>query len=302
MSVQQSLKMVLAVDGSPHSQAAARLAAGAPWPAGNTATVLAVVPERWSFSGLTPEAQSVLADTLAGLRRTDRIAAEGLAAQVAGRLRAHNLTTTVEVREGRPSEVILQCAAELPADLIVIGAKGLSAPDAFWLGSTAHKVAHYAECSVLVVRPSERAQPLSVILAADGSPEAQRAAEFLCALSLPHWAEVTVVGVAEFRAGVLAEESSGVANVPEVARRVLLEAAEACVAEAVERLRGCGAHVASAIYLGHPAKEILSAAQEQDADLIAVGARGLTRAEPFRLGGVAQKVVKYAPCSVLVVR
>jgi len=58
----------------------------------------------------------------------------------------------------------------------------------------------------------------------------------------------------------------------------------------------------SAVRLGYAAKEILSAAQEYDADLIAIGARGQTRAEPFRLGGVAQKVVKYAPCSVLVVR
>ena len=36
-------------------------------------------------------------------------------------------------------------------------------------------------------------------------------------------------------------------------------------------------------------------------DLIAVGARGQTREKLYRLGGVAQKV-KYAECSVLVVR
>jgi nucleotide-binding universal stress UspA family protein len=52
----------------------------------------------------------------------------------------------------------------------------------------------------------------------------------------------------------------------------------------------------------YPADEILAAAQEQDADLIVVGARGRTRAGPFRMGDVAQKVVKYGSCSVLVVR
>ena len=80
------------------------------------------------------------------------------------------------------------------------------------------------------------------------------------------------------------------------------DAAEARVDEAVERLRGCGAHVRGAVRLGHPPKEILSVAQEQDADLIVVGARGQTRADLFRLGSVSQKIVKYADCSVLVVR
>ena len=89
----------------------------------------------------------------------------------------------------------------MSADLIVIGAKGLSAPDSFRLGAAAHKLAHYADCSVLVVRPPERAQLLSAILATDGSPEAQRAAEFLCTLSLPRWTEVTVVSVAEAKQG-----------------------------------------------------------------------------------------------------
>jgi nucleotide-binding universal stress UspA family protein len=203
-----------------------------------------------------------------------------------------------QVDDGRPSEVLLERAAGWPADLIVIGAKGLSAPGEFRLGSTAHKLAHYVECSVLVARPSERAQPLSVILASDGSHEAQRAAEFLCALKLPQWAEVTVVSVAEVAAG----EGHPVADIPEAVQCALLDTAEARAAGVAARLGGCDAHVRKAVRLGHPAGEILTAAREQDADLIVVGARGQPRAEPFRLGGVAQKIVKYAPCSVLVVR
>lgn len=221
-------------------------------------------------------------------------------------MQAHDLIVEAEVREGRPSEVILDRSAELAADLLVIGAKGLSAPGEFQLGSTAHKLVHYAGCSVLVARPAERAQPINIILAADGSIEAQRAAEFLCTLSLRDWAEVTVVGVDEARAGLprgnrLAERRP-VADVPESLRHALFEAAEAHVSELVACLRGCRARVLSAVCFGHPTEKILDAAHEHDADLIVVGARGQTRAEPFRLGGVAQKVVKYAPCSVLVVR
>ena len=216
---------------------------------------------------------------------------------MANRLRAHDLAVEVLVREGRPAEVILEQAVAMPADLIVIGAKGLSAPDSFRLGAAAHKLAHYADCPVLVVRPPERAQLLSAILATDGSPEAQRAAEFLCALSLPRWTEVTVVSVAEAKGGILPS-----ASVPESLRRTLFDAAKAHADEMMQSLCGCSAHVRSIVRFGHPADEILATAQEQDADLIVVGARGRTRAGPFGMGDVAQKIVKYASCSVLVVR
>jgi nucleotide-binding universal stress UspA family protein len=287
------LAVLLAVDGSSYSDAEATLVAGIAWPVGTAVRVLAVVGGRLPLEGLSPETQRVVDESLADLRRQEWAAAETLTAQVAGRLRAHDLTVETQVLEGRPAAVILEQAGALAADLIVIGAKGLSAPDEFRLGATAHKLAHYADCPVLVVRSPGRVQLLST----DGSPEAQRAAEFLCALSLPRWAEVTVVSVAEAKEGGL----SG-ASLPEALRRTLLDAAGVRAAETRENLGACGAQVQSVVRLGHPADEILSAAQEQDADLIVVGARGRTRAGPFRMGDVAQKVVKYASCSVLVVR
>jgi len=299
---EKRFKIMLAVDGSLHSQVAVQLVAGITWPPRTIIHVLAVAPDRWSFQDLSPEAQSVVAETLAQVRQLEWAAAVRLTRQTAEQLEEGGLTVEREIQEGHPSEMILQRAAELPADLIVIGAKGLCAPGEFRLGSTAHKLAHYADCSVLVVRPPERAQPFSVLLAADGSREAQQAADLLCALSLPAWAEVMVVSVAEAQAGLANGERRVVAEMPEAVRRALLDAAEARAGEVVERLCDCGAHVQNAIRFGHPAKEILSAAQEHDADLIVVGARGQTRQELYRLGGVAQKVVKYAECSVLVVR
>jgi nucleotide-binding universal stress UspA family protein len=129
-----------------------------------------------------------------------------------------------------------------------------------------------------------------------------QAADLLCALSLPQWAEVTMLGVVEITTGVQRSKSRVDIGVPAAVRQVLLGSVEAHLAAALDRLRSCGVPVHSAIRFGHPAGEILGAAREAAADLIVVGARGRTRAEPFRLGGVAQKVVKYAPCSVMVVR
>lgn len=291
------LTVLLAVDGSSYSDAEATLVAGIAWPAGTAVRVLAVVRGHLPLVGLSPETQRMVDESLSDLRQQEWAVAETLTTQVANRLRAHDLVVEVLVREGRPAEVILEQAVTQSANLIVIGAKGLSARDEFRLGATAHKLAHYADCAVLVVRSPERAQLLSAILATDGSPEAQRAAEFLCALSLPRWTEVTVVSVAEAKGGILPG-----ASLPESLRRTLFDAAKSCADEMMQSLCECGAHVRSTVRFGHPADEILSAAQERDADLIVVGARGRTRAGPFRMGDVAQKVVKYASCSVLVVR
>src|SRR3954451_17329087 len=53
---------------------------------------------------------------------------------------------------------------------------------------------------------------------------------------------------------------------------------------------------------GEPADAILDVAEEQGADLIVVGNKGMTGAKRFLLGSVPNKVSHHAPCSVLIIR
>jgi len=53
---------------------------------------------------------------------------------------------------------------------------------------------------------------------------------------------------------------------------------------------------------GDAADAILDVAEEQAADLIVVGNKGMTGAKRFLLGSVPNKVSHHAPCSVLIVR
>ena len=53
---------------------------------------------------------------------------------------------------------------------------------------------------------------------------------------------------------------------------------------------------------GDPASVLLAVAAEHGADLVVVGNRGLHGARRFLLGGVAAKVARHAPCSVLIAR
>jgi nucleotide-binding universal stress UspA family protein len=53
---------------------------------------------------------------------------------------------------------------------------------------------------------------------------------------------------------------------------------------------------------GDPAEAILDVAEEQGADLIVVGDKGMHGSRRFLLGSVPDKVSHHAPCSVLIVR
>jgi nucleotide-binding universal stress UspA family protein len=54
--------------------------------------------------------------------------------------------------------------------------------------------------------------------------------------------------------------------------------------------------------VGDAADAIVDVAEEQRADLIVVGNKGMTGATRFLLGSVPNKVSHHAPCSVLIVR
>ncbi|MGH2905912.1 MAG: universal stress protein [Solirubrobacterales bacterium] len=53
---------------------------------------------------------------------------------------------------------------------------------------------------------------------------------------------------------------------------------------------------------GNPADAILDVAEEEHADLIVVGNKGMAGARRFLLGSVPNKISHHAPCSVLIVR
>ena len=65
----------------------------------------------------------------------------------------------VRLRRGLPSVEILDELAQSGADLVVMGAEGLSGVGLFLLGSVAERVSRRAPCSCLVVRRPPEASP-----------------------------------------------------------------------------------------------------------------------------------------------
>jgi nucleotide-binding universal stress UspA family protein len=77
--------------------------------------------------------------------------------------------------------------------------------------------------------------------------------------------------------------------------------AEAARARAADLLADAGCWNAT-VTTGHAAQTLLRTAETFDADLIAVGAHGHSRVAAILLGSVAARVIREAPCSVLVAR
>lgn len=80
------------------------------------------------------------------------------------------------------------------------------------------------------------------------------------------------------------------------------EDVDAMLERAAEPLRERGVEVRTTARAGDPADAILDVAEEDHADLIVVGNRGMTGAKRFLLGSVPNKISHNAPCSVLIVR
>ena len=78
--------------------------------------------------------------------------AHDLVKTAAERLRSAGFEASTSVREGDPKMVILDCATEWRADLIVVGSHGRKGVTRFVLGSVSEAVARYAHCSVEIAR------------------------------------------------------------------------------------------------------------------------------------------------------
>ena len=63
-----------------------------------------------------------------------------------------------------------------------------------------------------------------------------------------------------------------------------------------------GLSATTAVHMDHVIDTIVKHVEADDADLLVVGSRRLTKTERRHLGSVSESLLRHAPCSVLVVR
>jgi len=141
---------------------------------------------------------------------------------------------------------------------------------------------------------------MRIVLATDGSRDAIAASDLLQRLPLPEGSEVRILSVADdLRVFSLSDTDEKV--VDEI-RSSFTRSHERLLGEEAVRLEGTPWAISTELRSGYVAEEIIDGASALGAELIVVGSRGVAGLDRFFLGSVSQKVVKYAACSVLLVR
>jgi nucleotide-binding universal stress UspA family protein len=144
----------------------------------------------------------------------------------------------------------------------------------------------------------------SILVGTDGSQTASTAVRHAIGLALDLKAKLQIVSAYEPSADeqrLLLDRTQMPGDIEWTVnpRSDVLELLDRASAEA--RSAGVGG-VETFARQGDAADAILDVAEEQGADLIVVGNKGMTGAKRFLLGSVPNKVSHHAPCSVLIVR
>lgn len=203
---------------------------------------------------------------------------------------------------GKPYAEIVRRAEAWHADLVVVGSHGRTGISRALLGSVAEHVVRIAHCAVLVSRPLRGS---GVVMAAtdlsDPSlPAIARAAEE----ARLRRAQVVVMhavesSLASYGAPLAALFGSTVPTPSAEDQEQLRAMLVTLLGDAMRRF---GVEGDPLVLDGGTVSSVIRATEERQADLLVIGTHGRTGISRLLLGSVAEKLVRLAACSVLVVR
>ncbi len=184
-----------------------------------------------------------------------------------------------------PADTILNMSKEPRFDLIIMGNRAETQVERFELGSITEKVALYSKIPVLIVKKKTRISKL--LVAVDGSKQANKAVRYASLLAMKFKAKVTLLHV----------EATKLANLePEAIRRI----SENILSDAADKIKGIDLN--TRLEYGSPAENIIKVARQENYDLIILGSRGLSSIKRYLLGSVSEDVSIHARRSVLIVK
>jgi nucleotide-binding universal stress UspA family protein len=292
------MKILLATDGSEHSEGAAKFLTGLKLTPNDEIFILHAV----SWVPLISEWETLYID-FKGIM--DEVAPKILES-TANILKPVNAKVNRSFVEDFPDKAIVNAVIESDLDLIVMGARGLKGISSYIVGSVTRLVAINSPKPVLIVKPSQwqKFGKLKILYATDGSAHSEALAEVLSSIPFPEDTCVTILNVVfpvftdiperfaleindrikEMVAGTREAEQKDSEKITDKARQYLSKKFR--VIEVNSRL-------------GDPSEEILKAAETEKADIIAVGSSGM-RGIRGMLGSVSRYVMNHTGCSVLI--
>jgi nucleotide-binding universal stress UspA family protein len=202
-------------------------------------------------------------------------------------------------------EAITRTASECAADLIVMRSRRRPHRAAL-LGSTAESVCRTAPCPVLVTHTDQRdwVQPLSksislqrVLVPYDFSDYSELALKYALSFAQEYQAELHLLHVLP----PFSLDESEISWYP-LGREGTYHKAAHRLQKAIPPEAHLWCNIKHAVTEGHPYREILGYAEKNKIDLICLGAHGAGFGMRALFGSNVDRVIRQAPCPVLVTR
>ncbi len=207
------------------------------------------------------------------------------------------------VREGKAFDVIVREAAKRGCDLIVTATHGYTGLAHVLIGSTAERIVQHAACPVLVVRGRDETHnaelaPRWILVPTDFSENSRKAFPLASALAAEFGAKL-----------ILAHVKPGIPMTGEIPLNFTQQQIDAIHAQAETRLRKFRSEhfsedldTTTLVLEGEAHQCLVQAITSDDPGLIVIATHGHTGWEHALIGSTAERVVRHAPCPVLVVR
>ena len=226
-----------------------------------------------------------------------RLAKEKLASAEA-RVRARGLAGSTHLGDVPAAHAIAERARAVGADLVVVGTHGHTGLKHVLLGSVAERTVEHAPCAVWTVKgDAPAAPPRTLVVGIDFSEAGGEALDTAAEWARLFGARLHVVHALQIPMPLIAPYEVAIPEgIIEGARRE----AQRQLEQAAKRAAGVGVTTELASIPAHAA--LVDAAKRLPAELIVTGSRGLTGLKHALLGSVAERTLRYAPCSVLTVR
>jgi nucleotide-binding universal stress UspA family protein len=212
-----------------------------------------------------------------------------------------------------PRHAVTAAAEAWGAELVVVGARGLTTLERLLVGSVSRSVVHASKIPVWVARspaPGKPHQGLNVLLACETPELGRRPAELLQALAWPEGSSCRALNVvASMFAGKVPDWLQQQARSPDVEAMVQawarehdeeLRAARARMDEFCARI-GAGLRCESIVAEGEPAAVILAAIARENIDVVVLGHHRYNWLATRLLGRTSEAVLNHARSSVLIV-
>ena len=140
----------------------------------------------------------------------------------------------------------------------------------------------------------------SILVPVDGSDTSVSAARLAIQLAKTHRAELCFLYVVDSRS--LTKMARFAGHQEEDVQKELQDKGQRYLSYAAKLASSAGQMARTALRVGVPQTEITAEARERHADLIVIGRVGQRGPRRILIGSVAERVIEYAPCPVLVVQ